>query len=40
MDSREQANADAEEVYKRVQHHLESIGRQPVKFHLWPIRQS
>jgi amyloid beta precursor protein binding protein 1 len=27
---RERANADAEEVFNRVQHHLEAIGRQPV----------
>ena len=28
---RDRANADAEEVFKRVQNHLEAIGRQPVR---------
>ena len=31
---RDRANADAEEVFKSVQNHLEAIGRQPVRYRM------
>ena len=35
---RERANADVEEVFNRVQHHLEAIGRQSVSWYKLPIQ--